>query len=590
MKNGRSVFVDVMMALSFQILLSITFLPTLASAQSWIQLTPTGSLPNGRVNPSATYAPTSNRLIVFGGYAVHTSSPFPFLNDVWILSNANGIGSPAWQQAIPQGTAGSPPPRGAAVTFYDQATNRMIIFGGQDSSGVFGDVWVLVGADGTGGAPTWTQLAPSNPPPTRLIPTAAYDSANNRLIIFGGQPLSTGSTFLYNDVWVLTNANGTEANPPAWIQLQPGGTLPSPRSHQIGAFDPATNKLIIYGGISLATGNLTETWVLSNANGLGGTPAWTQLAPTGQPDQLLNTSAFFDPASQRLIMFGGTTNANVDTNELFVLTNATNGGTPAWQQLNPSGTLPLPRDFWGGDYDKTDNELIVFGGEDVMGPGNATTFNDTWILTNANGAVSAQLGVNQAFPNHGGNTGQVTVQVIGSGFQSGDAVKLSGGGADITGTNVNLLNSSSLTATFGLSGATAGARNVVVTNGGGTSASLANGFTVQPGGGPQLWANLTGRNKIRIGVPQTFYVTYGNYGNTDSLGTKLMVYVPSTLSPNLTFGNANGVSSSVTEGSTTVVTVNIGRVAAGSTVLVPITMTAGIAQAPFQVQVEISGH
>src|SRR5947209_17471101 len=78
----------------------ILILGSEAKAQSWLQLAPSGALPNGRVGAKAVFSPASNRLIVFGGNTVHTSSPFIVLNDLWILSAANGIGTPSWQQAI----------------------------------------------------------------------------------------------------------------------------------------------------------------------------------------------------------------------------------------------------------------------------------------------------------------------------------------------------------------------------------------------------------------------------------------------------------------------------------------------------------
>ncbi len=66
------------------------------------------------------------------------------------------------------------------------------------------DVWVLSNANGLGGTPVWTQLSP-NPDPLIGYPmprsshTAVYDNTNNRMTIFGG---SNGSTTL-NDSWVF---------------------------------------------------------------------------------------------------------------------------------------------------------------------------------------------------------------------------------------------------------------------------------------------------------------------------------------------------------------------------------------------------
>jgi hypothetical protein len=102
--------------------------PPRAAAQSWIQFAPSGSLPNGRVGASAVFSPASNRLIVFAGYPSHTASPAPMLNDLWILSNANGIMAGGYTTGAP----GSPDPRNAQGAFYDQGSNRMIMFGGQN--------------------------------------------------------------------------------------------------------------------------------------------------------------------------------------------------------------------------------------------------------------------------------------------------------------------------------------------------------------------------------------------------------------------------------------------------------------------------
>jgi hypothetical protein len=65
--------------------------------------------------------------------------------------------------------------------------------------------------------------------------------------------------------------------------------------------------MIIYGGQGEAIHPpLGDTWVLSNANGLGGTPAWTQLALDGVlPVPRIFHTAVFDAASGGMMVFGG---------------------------------------------------------------------------------------------------------------------------------------------------------------------------------------------------------------------------------------------------------------------------------------------
>src|SRR5437764_1476628 len=104
------------------LLVLIPFLCSLLGAQvrSWSLLYPSGSLPGARDNAASAYSPASNRLIVFGGDP-HTTA---YTNDLWILTDANGLGTPTWTQAIPPNAVGSPPARAGASMVYDAATNR----------------------------------------------------------------------------------------------------------------------------------------------------------------------------------------------------------------------------------------------------------------------------------------------------------------------------------------------------------------------------------------------------------------------------------------------------------------------------------
>ncbi|MGD0872381.1 MAG: hypothetical protein ABSB88_22760 [Bryobacteraceae bacterium] len=135
------------------------------------------------------------------------------------------------------------------------------------------------------------------------------------------------------------------------------------------------------------------------------------------------------------------------------------------------------------------------------------------------------------YPTIGGNTGNVTVQILGNGFQNGLTAKLTGSGADIVGSNTAFSSAFAfiLTTTFDLTGATPGVRNVVVTNPDGTSATLTGGFTVQQGGAPQISVNIIGRDKIRFGTAQTYYIAVGNSGNVDAAPGLVSLSVPSTV-------------------------------------------------------------
>src|SRR5262249_34928916 len=137
--------------------------------------------------------------------------------------------------------------------------------------------------DGSNGTPQWTQLTVPGPlPPARWVQHAAYDRANNRMVVYGGR-LGGDAGAALTDVWVLTNANGLTGTP-SWIQLTPSGTAPVAREHLFSTYAEASNRFLIFGGVNDATKlKLNDTWVLTNASGVGGTPSWVQLTPTSPP-------------------------------------------------------------------------------------------------------------------------------------------------------------------------------------------------------------------------------------------------------------------------------------------------------------------
>lgn len=67
---------------------------------------------------------------------------------------------------------------------------------------------------GQAGAQTWTQLSPAGGPPIDRGTSAVLDTATNRMVIFGGQ--SGDAAFvptMLNDLWVLTSADGLGGTP-----------------------------------------------------------------------------------------------------------------------------------------------------------------------------------------------------------------------------------------------------------------------------------------------------------------------------------------------------------------------------------------
>ena len=259
----------------------------------------------------------------------------------------------SWTQLTPAGTP--PTPRLSHTAIYDSTRDRMVVIGGWDGF-ERNDVWALSLA----GTPTWAQLAPAGTPPSgRELHTAIHDRARDRIVVFGG---FDGS--LHNDVWALSLA-GT----PTWTQLAPAGTPPSPRYYHTAIYDPARDRMVVFGGDDAIIGRGNVVWALS----LAGTPTWAQLAPTGTPPSPHAAhTAIYDPVRDRMVVFGGVDNSSY-LNDVWALSLA---GTPAWAQLAPEGTLPSGRQLHTAIYDLARDRMVTFAGRSDGG-----LLRDVWALS-----------------------------------------------------------------------------------------------------------------------------------------------------------------------------------------------------------------
>ncbi len=302
---------------------------SLADPQTWTRLGPrqcTGA--------SMIADPVGDRLVVFGG----RPGSYTYPNDVWTLS----LGSePGWSLQAPTGTP--PSARWLHSAMYDPLRQRMVISGGLDAFGVLlTDVWVLSLTD----PPAWTQTT-SVPWGGSYAHSTIYDPVRDRMILFPGPG---------NSVWALPLA-GT----PAWTQLlAPSAMPPGARTYLSAIYDPVRDRMIVFGGNEGATGAyLNDVWALS----LSDTPTWTAITPTGTPPIGRRAhTAIYDPVRDRMIVFGGNdgiTGAAYDDVWALALS-----GTPAWTQLAPTGTLPNARVSHGAAYDTVRDRMLVCGGFD----------------------------------------------------------------------------------------------------------------------------------------------------------------------------------------------------------------------------------
>jgi hypothetical protein len=303
------------------------------------------------------------------------------LNDVWLGKTSTNL-SDSFTAEAPTGTL--PAGRYGQVATYDSSTNRMTIFGGGLGlpAPCANDVWVLSGANGRNGTPAWMAITPSGTAPVaRIYAGGAYDPKTDSLIVFGGNDCSTG---YFNDVWVLSDANG-EAGTPAWTQLTTAGTSPPARQSGSVIYDSTNNILTMYGG-DAGGAPFGDVWILSNANGTGGTPTWTQLSPTGTaPMARTGQTAIYDSVNNRMTIFGGIT-SGITLTDSWVLTFPNDiGGTPAWSEIPTQGTAPSLA-YHSAVYDSKLDNMYAFAG--LSSASKLSTNDHVFTLSGANGISS----------------------------------------------------------------------------------------------------------------------------------------------------------------------------------------------------------
>ena len=312
---------------------------TLSGTPTWSQITPLGTPPSPRNGSSAIYDPVRQRLVIFGG-----GLGAPNLNETWTL---NLSGTPTWTMLAP---TNQPAGRQFQTSTYDPIADRLLIYGGSNGP-ILSGTWAL----SLSGATTWVPLSGTR----RRGHLAIYDDLRKRMVVVGGDdggPL--------NDVWELDLDAA-----PTWLKLTPAGTPPSPRAFLAGIYDPVRDRIVLFGGRDSIPHN--DTWELS----FSGSVTWRQLTPSGTaPSARIDHATIYDPIRHRLILFGGTDAGGNVLNDVWALSLS---GSPAWTQLAPTGSAPAARGAATAVYDATRDRLVLFGGYDKL----LNSLSDIWSLT-----------------------------------------------------------------------------------------------------------------------------------------------------------------------------------------------------------------
>lgn len=189
------------------------------SNDAWTQVGDTG--PSPRSGHAIAYDSTRGRVVLFGG----SPGNAPWKSDTWEWDGSD------WVQVEDSG----PSPRRSHAMTYDSARARIVLFGGcDDARNALGDTWEYDAS-----ASAWTQVGDTGP-------DACFNSAmvfkTSRCELFGGVSGVTGgaSVTVFDVSWEWDGAHWT-----ARQDIGPGG-----RTGHAMAYDSARDRVVIFGGSS----------------------------------------------------------------------------------------------------------------------------------------------------------------------------------------------------------------------------------------------------------------------------------------------------------------------------------------------------
>jgi len=359
----------------------------------------TGQRPSGRSEMMGALDSKRHRMLFFGGDDgfPKNCNPAPHaIGELWSYDVACG----SFEQ-LEVGEGPGPRARGAAV--YDEAGDRLVVFGGRyrkGSSGaykLYNETWALDLA-----TMSWQELATTGAPSARSNATAVYVAATRQMVVFGGNTSTDALSFTpLNDVWTL------DLETLAWSPVTTTGTKPKTRLFHTAAVDPAGSRLFVYGGGGVGAFQgpfYADLWSLDLATG-----AWLKLHNGGAsaPRGRIWSTMMFVPEKEQLLLFGGHDDGEVGNNNdtwSFDL------ASKKWEALVPAEVVKtkatdfcvFPPDFTAPNlaapdrrsahmagFDAGRGEWVIFGGKTDCG-----LIDDAWHLDVASGAWSRKVEAN----------------------------------------------------------------------------------------------------------------------------------------------------------------------------------------------------
>eukprot|EP01113_Clastostelium_recurvatum_P035052 TRINITY_DN4835_c0_g1_i2.p1 TRINITY_DN4835_c0_g1~~TRINITY_DN4835_c0_g1_i2.p1 ORF type:complete len:457 (-),score=126.16 TRINITY_DN4835_c0_g1_i2:231-1472(-) len=234
----------------------------------------------------------------------------------------------------------------------NEFNNTMLIFGGRDNADVaFNDVlkYNIINDQ------WFVPFNPSGMAPSVRYGHSAVATQDNKMLVFGGR----NSTSCKNDVALYNMITDT------WMPITVSGTPPPARWGHSAVVSPATNEMLVFGGVDDSLAYYNDLWSL-NLN----TYAWDRPNLNGTtPLPRAEHSAIMTPANE-MVCYGGMADSPLQDSPRF------NVLTRRWALLTVTGPLPLPRSQHSAVYSPL-GYMTVFGGISSV---SHSVLNEVWNL------------------------------------------------------------------------------------------------------------------------------------------------------------------------------------------------------------------
>ena len=289
----------------------------------------TSAGPAGRSTHAMAFDAVRQRMVFFGGTSIIQNNEMIY-GDTW---EHDGLG---WKCVSNTG----PAPRLGHKMAFDPVRQRVILFGGRDSSAYYGDFWEWDGS-------SWSQISVSGPSP-RCGHAMASDTDRKKVVLFGGEDGndSLDDTWEWNgDSWRVTFVNG-----------------PSPRCGHAMAYDPDRKYTFLTGG--------GPDYYSTNANWKWDGKSWSAVDTHSTSIPIAGHSMTYNPASKQMVLVGG----YISGYGLYHGIGYWDGGQWAYVAF-PSGCMS--RSNLAMDYDSIRRRILFMGG-DSSGSSDIIYLNDTW--------------------------------------------------------------------------------------------------------------------------------------------------------------------------------------------------------------------